>query len=366
MPGAFPELEELHVSCGSLRAATKPGSAGVVGELALLRLKGKSRAVLHHIEQTKVTTGSERASYDANSLQLHNLLYEKNHYQRQIAKCEDFRSKHVDIELVPEQVFLEAAPPDLRRMGEEVGAHQRMLDRLEFELHERQRLAEEKLGLATRKSELGTITEDKAEFVRSLPGQLRNMQKASLPLQKSLNIEATSMRLQHEVAQSLPSPLYVVYAHLGAFRQTGAVAGVTVEIQGEAADAEGWYRRRREAAALPSDETADGAAAAKEEEEEEEEGGHRSKRAKTESSDPVASNSSSAMEEGGGVDLVARGGGTGLGDTGEDGAHDDEQAAEEESAGAAATVKVSQDETFPLTVRIELPVELGMVALTFS
>lgn len=333
------ELGQVKALCDDLREAlVGEGPKRGRGELTMLRLKGASRGVHQHIEACKGKTDDERSSYDSNSLQLHNLLYEKNHYNREIAKCKDFRSKHMDIDLVPEDVFLEAAPPDLRRMGEAVEPHQRMLDRLEFELVERRRLAEEERVLASEKASLHAQKSSKTKFLRSLPGHLRNMQKASLPLQKAMGYEYTATMTQHEVARSLPAPLYVIYAHLEAFRKTRAQTGsggggvvATVEINGEVADAEGWYRRRDEAAAQGDGEGAAGAAteaegaSAKEEKEDEEE--HRSsKRAKTDTNGDVKSNKNN-----GGIDGDGGGEGSAGATSAQDGA---DGTAQEQGAGA--------------------------------
>ena len=107
---------------------------------------------------------------DQDSLQLHNLLYEKNHYLREIARCRDFRSKHLAVQLVDESTFAATAPAELqgdaedphqvrdRRVGSALCAPglaaraasscchpiparslQLMLNRLTFELQERER-----------------------------------------------------------------------------------------------------------------------------------------------------------------------------------------------------------------------------------
>ena len=238
----FPELDRLKELCTRLRGSTAPEASG---ELVLLGIKGASRGVHQHIEETKSKSDAEKANFDANSLQLHNLLYEKHHYQREIARCADFRSKHEDVGLVDRGTFEAEAPAELRRAGPEE-AHQLMVDRLEFELLERQRLAREQGVLVARKAELSSTVKSKAGFLRELPAHLAAMRASSAPLQQALVAPVSVARQQHEAARSLPAPLYVVFAQLEAFRDTAAPTA-SVEISGHVADAEAWYKVRKEA-----------------------------------------------------------------------------------------------------------------------
>lgn len=85
----------------------------------------------------KAETETAKAPVDFTTLQLHNLMYEKNHYLKAIKACKDFRSKHPDIELVPEEEFFASAPKEIR--GDYVSKdnpHDLMLKRLNFELYQ--------------------------------------------------------------------------------------------------------------------------------------------------------------------------------------------------------------------------------------
>ena len=235
----FPELDRLKELCTRLRASAAPEASG---ELVLLGIKGASRGVHQHIEETKSKSDAEKANFDANSLQLHNLLYEKHHYQREIARCADFRSKHEDVGLVDRGTFEAEAPAELRRAGPEE-AHQLMVDRLEFELLERQRLAREQGVLVARKAELSSTVKSKAGFLRELPAHLAAMRASSAPLQQALVAPVSVARQQHEAARSLPAPLYVVFAQLEAYRDT-ADAAVTRK-QVTVLKRERWFERFR-------------------------------------------------------------------------------------------------------------------------
>lgn len=102
----------------------------------------------------KEQTAAARQEMDQSHLQLQNLLYEKRHLEREIEKCRQFawvpffvslgllvilkhsRSIYQDVPLYTLDEFVQLAPPEARTEGDE---HQLMLNRLSFELVERQR-----------------------------------------------------------------------------------------------------------------------------------------------------------------------------------------------------------------------------------
>ena len=89
------------------------------------------------LEEDRVKAETERAKapVDFTTLQLHNLMYEKNHYVKAIKSCKDFKSKHPDIQLVPEEEFFSDAPEDIKSsVISNDSAHNLMLKRLNFEL----------------------------------------------------------------------------------------------------------------------------------------------------------------------------------------------------------------------------------------
>eukprot|EP01018_Ginkgo_biloba_P030081 Gb_36956 [translate_table: standard] len=94
-----------------------------------------NRVILQEEDRIKSETESAKIPVDYTTLQLHNLMYEKNHYLKAIKACKDFKSKYPDIELVPEEDFFRNAPEELKgdpSLKED--PHKRMLQRLNFEL----------------------------------------------------------------------------------------------------------------------------------------------------------------------------------------------------------------------------------------
>lgn len=89
------------------------------------------------LEEDRVKAESERAKapVDLTTLQLHNLMYEKNHYVKAIKACKDFKTKYPDIELVPEEEFFRDAPEEIKSpVLSTDSAHNLMLKRLNYEL----------------------------------------------------------------------------------------------------------------------------------------------------------------------------------------------------------------------------------------
>lgn len=86
-------------------------------------------------DKVKAETEAAKAPVDSTTLQLHNLLYEKNHYVKAIRACLDFQTKYPGIELVPEEEFQRSAPADiLEKTLAADASHDLMLKRLNFEL----------------------------------------------------------------------------------------------------------------------------------------------------------------------------------------------------------------------------------------
>jgi hypothetical protein len=79
------------------------------GLLVLLELKEESRQLAFSAEAAREETASFKGALEGAHLQLQNLLYEKDYYEKEIAECRGFRFSHPDaaIGLVPEAEFLQ-------------------------------------------------------------------------------------------------------------------------------------------------------------------------------------------------------------------------------------------------------------------
>ncbi|KAG2661802.1 hypothetical protein PVAP13_1KG111099 [Panicum virgatum] len=206
--------------------------------LLLVTLRQVNREILMEEDRVKAETEAAKAPVDSTTLQLHNLLYEKNHYVKAIRACLDFQTKYPGIELVPEEEFQRAAPADIRDKTLAADAsHDLMLKRLNFELVQRKELCKlhEKLELQ-RSSLLETIASQK-KFLSSLPSHLKSLKKASLPVQQQLGMQHTKKLKQHHAAELLPTPLYIAYTQLLGQKEAFG-ENIEVEIMGSTKDAQ--------------------------------------------------------------------------------------------------------------------------------
>lgn len=105
----------------------------------LARLKSLNRAANTATRLSKDATAAARLEMDQSHLGLQNLQYEKRHLEREIEKCRQFASAYQDVPLCAIDEFITLAPEEARTEQVLADEHQLMLNRLSFELAERQR-----------------------------------------------------------------------------------------------------------------------------------------------------------------------------------------------------------------------------------
>lgn len=76
----------------------------------------------------------------------------------------------------------------------------------------------------------------------SLPSHLKTLKKASLPVQHQLGVLHTKKLKQHQLAELLPPPLYVVYTQLLAQKEAFG-ENIELEITGSVKDAQAFTRQ---------------------------------------------------------------------------------------------------------------------------
>ncbi|KAJ0984521.1 hypothetical protein J5N97_002877 [Dioscorea zingiberensis] len=205
--------------------------------LLFITLRQVNRAILLEEDRVKSETDGAKGPVDFTTLQLHNLMYEKNHYLKAIKACKDFRSKHQDIDLVPEEEFFRSAPEDIKgKVLASDGAHDLMLKRLNYELFQRKELCKLHEKLEQQKRSLVDTITSRKKFLSSLPSHLKSLKKASLPVQQQLGILHSKKQKQFQAAELLPSPLYIVYSQLSAQKEAFGEK-IEIEILGSVKDA---------------------------------------------------------------------------------------------------------------------------------
>ncbi|XP_068617198.1 THO complex subunit 5 homolog isoform X2 [Brachionichthys hirsutus] len=185
-----------------------------------MNLKKLNRLAHMRLKRGRDQTHDAKQRVDVLHLQLQNLLYEVLHLQKEISKCLEFKSKHEEIDLVPEEEFYQEAPPEISKPQlTKDDSHQLTLARLDWELEQRKRLAEKYKESQAMKEKIQKSIEVKKEHLTSLQPGLTAIMQASLPVQQYLAVPFEQTQKQMEVARHLPPPLYVLFVQANAYGQ---------------------------------------------------------------------------------------------------------------------------------------------------
>ncbi|KAK4434424.1 THO complex subunitB [Sesamum alatum] len=211
--------------------------------LNFVTLRQVNRSILLEEDGVKAETEHAKVPVELTRLQLHSLMYEKNHYAKAIKACKEFRTKYPGIELVPEEEFIRNAPEDIKSSILSTDrTHDLMLKRLNYELNQRKELCKLREKLELQKKALQETIANRKKFLSSLPSQLKALKKASLPVQHQLGVLQTKKLMQHQLAELLPPPLYVIYSQL--FAQKEAFGeNIELDITGNVKEAQAFTRQ---------------------------------------------------------------------------------------------------------------------------
>lgn len=151
------------------------------------QLKAHNRAANSQTRSHKQATADARTQMDQAHLALQNLLYEKRHLEREIEKCRRFASIHQDIELYSIELFAILAPEESKTEEILNDPHQLIINRLNFELAERQRLEKRRKDLQQQKDDLIKETKAKVAAIDNVRQQLDIFLKAATEAQKKVD-----------------------------------------------------------------------------------------------------------------------------------------------------------------------------------
>uniref|UniRef100_A0AAR2LC13 THO complex subunit 5 homolog n=1 Tax=Pygocentrus nattereri TaxID=42514 RepID=A0AAR2LC13_PYGNA len=242
------EIQELKAN-GAKEGSEEVEERRRQGCVHFVTLKKLNRLAHMRLKKGRDQTHEAKQRVDVLHLQLQNLLYEVMHLQKEIGKCLEFKSQHEEIELVSVDEFLKEAPAEISRPHlTKEDPHQLTLARLDWELEQRKRLAEQYKSSLCSKEKILKGIELKKEYLGSLQPGLQAIMQASLPVQEYLSMPFEHVQKQAEVARHLPPPLYVLFVQANAYGQAfGNIQqewykNLTVSISGDVDEAKALSR----------------------------------------------------------------------------------------------------------------------------
>ncbi|KAF8592332.1 hypothetical protein K439DRAFT_1625729 [Ramaria rubella] len=196
-----------------LASITSPDPDALLAEAGGLfaQLKTVNRATNVATRDHKQRTAEARQAMDHTHLGLQNLMYEKRHFEKEIEKCRQFASIYQDISLYTLEEFLFLAPQEARTDDVLQNEHQLMLNRLSFELAERQRLDECHKQLITERDNLLRDSREQQSKLDVINSQIERVSKVGVEAQSKVTelVPADSKdepKLDH-VMESAASPI---------------------------------------------------------------------------------------------------------------------------------------------------------------
>ncbi|XP_077996042.1 THO complex subunit 5-like [Glandiceps talaboti] len=217
---------------GPQHGTTEVNEKRIQASLNFVTLKKLNRVAHIRCKKAKDVTHESKMKVDSFHLQLQNLLYEVMHLQKEIRKCLEFDSKDEDIDLVEVDEFYHDAPTEISKPDiTKKDPHQLRLARLDWELEQRQRLAEKCKDAQSNKDIFLKEIHTKKEYLDSLQPKLTDVLQSTQPLQM-LSMPFEQTRMQHKTARHLPRPLYILYVQASAYHEA-CDKQLSVSIEGD-------------------------------------------------------------------------------------------------------------------------------------
>ncbi|TBU49574.1 Fms-interacting protein-domain-containing protein [Dichomitus squalens] len=205
-PSPENELDALRELVSSASLNDDPSLVTIRAGALFARLKALNRAANHATRAHKQATADSRQEMDHTYLGLQNLLYEKRHLEREIEKCRQFASVYQDIPVHSLEEFIQLAPEAARTDDVLTDEHQLMLNRLSFELSERQRLDQRRKELIKEKEALLKESRAKLATMESVKTHIDNLMKTATDVQKKVHDLVQTIPTTSEPSQSTPVP----------------------------------------------------------------------------------------------------------------------------------------------------------------
>ncbi|KAA3674524.1 THO complex subunit 5 [Paragonimus westermani] len=198
----------------------------------LISIKELNRKTQFRVRKARQRTAEQKLGVDKLHLSLQNLLYEVAHLENEIKTCLEFNSRHEKLKLIPIQEFCQVTgrtvslaeiPTDFCfhqsfvLQPSNVSTHEGTLERLYWELEQRKELSNSVQKLQQAVEAAGQKLDRKREYLSSFGPKLKELIENTLQVQEVMDLPFTKEEEQYDLALILPSPLYILYAHLKSY-----------------------------------------------------------------------------------------------------------------------------------------------------
>ncbi|XP_017045392.1 THO complex subunit 5 [Drosophila ficusphila] len=235
------QFEQLQKAIDDIMEAKSKGLSSDEGRTAatlmFVALKHANRDVKHKIKAGRDKLHLEKCKVDLSRLQLQNLLYEVSHLKKEIVRCQKFKSRDTNLELLSEAEYASKLP-DMANKKEELSSHKQHLHRLDCELRLRKDLDKQYSALLTSKQELLQDNLNHAQRYISFAPALRTLLGATKPLHDALQLSLDVEWKLSAVVKYLPKPLYVLFINLQSLQRSCEDLAYTAEVVGYESEAQ--------------------------------------------------------------------------------------------------------------------------------
>ncbi|EFN59280.1 hypothetical protein CHLNCDRAFT_137610 [Chlorella variabilis] len=156
------------------------------GACKLLELKAAHRRLCENTDALREAASEAKSQLDDSSLQLQNLLYERQHYEKEIGSCRGWRSAYSDeqIALVPLEEFAALCG----ELAAEEDPHKLMLNRLAHEVSYRRQFLKKLEGIKAQRDALAADVAQKRSTVAGLEGEVGKLLATAQAVQQQYAI----------------------------------------------------------------------------------------------------------------------------------------------------------------------------------
>ncbi|XP_016991164.1 THO complex subunit 5 [Drosophila rhopaloa] len=235
------QFEQLQKAIEGIMEAKSKGQssdeARTAATLMFVALKHANREVKHKIKAGRDKLHLEKCKVDLSRLQLQNLLYEVSHLKKEIVRCQKFKSRDTNLELLSEAEYA-GKLPSIPNEKEDLSSHKQHLHRLDCELRLRKDLDKQYSALLTSKQELLQDNLSHAQRYISFAPALRTLLGATKPLHDALQLSLDVEWKLSAVVKYLPKPLYILFINLQSLQRACDDLSFTAEVVGYESEAQ--------------------------------------------------------------------------------------------------------------------------------